>query len=59
MQKENEWKEKMCAEEQKFNKHVEQLKAEIKQSLNDKQLISKTYESQLKMMSEHLVELQM
>ena len=58
MQKENEWKDKMREEESKLNAVMDKMKGELKLAQNDKELISKTYESQLKMMSETIVDLQ-
>jgi hypothetical protein len=57
LQKENEWKEKVSVMEKDYNKKIETLTKDVEQAQNDKQLISKSYESQLQMMSEHIVEL--
>ena len=48
----------MAKIEKDFKVKEEALKKDVEQSLTDKQLISKSYEQQLKMMSEHIVELQ-
>lgn len=58
IQKENEWKDKVIQLEKDFKAREEALRKEVDQAQTDKQLISKSYESQLKMMSEHIVELQ-
>ena len=48
----------MAVIEKDFKIKIEALQKDVESAQNDKQLISKSYESQLQMMSEHLVELQ-
>ncbi len=43
--------------EKDYKKQIETLTKDVESAQNDKQLISKSYESQLQMMSEHIVEL--
>ena len=57
LQKENEWKEKLSVIEKDYKKQIETLTKDVDSAQTDKQLISKSYESQLQMMSEHIVEL--
>jgi phage host-nuclease inhibitor protein Gam len=58
LQKENEWKDKVNQIEKDYKLKLDTLKKEVEQATSDKQLISKSYESQLQMMSEHIVEMQ-
>ena len=58
LQKENVWKEKVVAIENGFKDKMEALQKEVEQAQQDKQLISKSYESQIQMMSDALVEMQ-
>ena len=57
LQKENEWKDKVSKIETEHQEQMEALKKEVEQAQTDKQLISKSYESQLQMMSDALVEM--
>ena len=57
LQKENEWKEKLKKIEKEHEEKIQALTKDVESAQNDKQLISKSYESQLQMMSEHIVEL--
>ena len=47
MQKENEWKDKVKVIESSHTDKINEMKKEVEQAQNDKQLISKSYESQL------------
>lgn len=44
-QKDKEWKEKVSLIEKEHNDKIVQLKKEVEHAQNDKQLISKSYES--------------
>jgi hypothetical protein len=57
MEKDREWKEKYNLLQKVSEKEAKELKAKLESALNDKQVISKNYESQLKMVSEHIVDL--
>lgn len=58
LQKDNEWREKLALIEKEQAAKINALKKEVEQAQNDKQLISKRYESQIHEMSDMIVELQ-
>ena len=58
LQKEKVWKEKLALAEEEHQKELAKMRKEVEQAEVDKQLISKSYESQLQMMSDALVEMQ-
>lgn len=45
LQKENEWKEKVAVIEKEYKQKIEDLKKDVESAQNDKQLISKSYET--------------
>lgn len=57
MAKDTEWKTKYEAMEKQASKQVEDIKLENEKLTKDSAFISKNYETQMKMLSEHIVEL--
>eukprot|EP00347_Sterkiella_histriomuscorum_P009178 403342220 len=58
IEKDREWKSKYDNLKSQLEQEVNQLKTQLESAINDKQVITSSYEEQMKMMSEHLVEMQ-
>jgi len=57
MAKDTEWRDKFDAMEKQATTQTDQMRIERDKLVNDKTVICKNYESQMKMLSEHIVDL--
>lgn len=58
MEKDKEWQDKFNTLKKELEQQLSDLKFSLESAQNDKLVISKNYEGQIKMLSEHLVDLQ-
>ena len=57
MEKDKEWTERFKNMEQEHNAEMSSIRRRLEETEQEKAIISKNYESQMKMLSEHIVDL--